>query len=79
MFGNSIGLIQGEGKAGALTRFAFDKGLLVVSLQDVFDDGQAKARTPVLARPAFVCTVKALKDPGEVLIVDTHPVVPDFN
>src|SRR5690606_12812308 len=55
---------------------AVDFQLPVVGVENVFDDGQPEARTPLISRAALVHPVKALGDAGKVLRSDPDAFVP---
>jgi hypothetical protein len=52
-----------------------NKGFLVMSLQDVFDNGQPEARAAMLTRPALVDSEKTLKHTRNVFSLDPHAVI----
>lgn len=71
--------VQAETKGGAYINFASYIDDLVMGLDDVLYDSKPEAGTADLAAPAFICPVKALKDPVQVLLFDAGTVIRDFN
>src|ERR1041385_2720791 len=68
---------QREKKRRALAEIAFGPDTASLGLDEVFDDGEAKAGAALLARARFVHTIKAFKDAFERVGRDARTVVTD--
>src|SRR5580658_4565400 len=61
---------QPEKKSRSKPQVALTANIPAVGMHDVLSDRQAKARPTRFARPCLIHAVKALKDPGQMLIGD---------
>ena len=70
---------EGDGRGGAAAELALEAEAAAVAVDDVFDDGEAKARAAHFAGAAFIHAVETLGQAGDVLACDAVALVGDLN